>query len=379
VKRVLITGGAGFIGSHVTERLLQHGWGVRILDCLEPQVHSQGHSPVVGGGALPAHVLGEVDFRRADLRDRQQVEAAVQGVDAVVHLAAAVGVGQSMYEICRYTSLNAGATAVLAEALMVHPVERIVVASSMSIYGEGSYRSASGASVDGVRRTMAALDRQRWEPEGSDGEPLQPVPTPEGKRPDLSSIYALTKFDQEQQCLILGRAYGMRVAALRLFNVYGPRQSLSNPYTGVLAIFAARLLAGKPPVIFEDGGQRRDFVSVYDVAEAFRLALENTPDGATINIGSGANQSVLDVAATLRTALDVNDIPMDISGRYRAGDIRHCFADVSLAGDLLGYRPQVDFTTGIQDYVSWLASSGVQSEDRHEAMQAELAARGLSR
>jgi dTDP-L-rhamnose 4-epimerase len=377
VKKVLITGGAGFIGSHVAERLLQHGWEVRILDCLEAQVHASADART--GGALPADVQGAVDFRRADLRDRQQVEAAVQGVDAVIHLAAAVGVGQSMYEICRYTSLNAGATAVLAESLMVHPVESIVVASSMSIYGEGLYRSASGANVDGVRRSVSALRGQRWEPQGRDGEPLEPVPTPEHKRPDLSSIYALTKFDQEQQCLILGRAYGMRVAALRLFNVFGPRQSLSNPYTGVLAIFAARLLAGKPPMIFEDGGQRRDFVSVYDVAEAFRLAVESTPDGATINIGSGADQSVLEVASTLRAALDADDIPIDISGRYRAGDIRHCFADVNLACDLLGYRPEVDFATGIRDYVAWLANSGVKGEDRHEVMQAELAARGLSR
>ncbi|MFU8814915.1 MAG: NAD-dependent epimerase/dehydratase family protein [Pseudomonadales bacterium] len=373
MKRVLITGGAGFIGSHVSERLLEHGWDVRILDSLEPQVHG------ANGSALPPHVLGAVDLRRGDLRDRQQVESAVQGVDAVIHLAAAVGVGQSMYEICRYTSMNAGATAVLAEALMVHPVERLVVASSMSVYGEGLYRSAGGEAYGWVRRAPAALGRQRWEPEDAQGAALRPVPTPEHKRPDLCSIYALTKFDQEQQCLILGRAYGMRVAALRLFNVYGPRQSLSNPYTGVLAIFASRLLARRPPVIFEDGGQRRDFVSVYDVAEAFRLALDTTPDGAVVNIGSGAHRSVLEVAKTLRSALNAEEVPLEISGKYRAGDIRHCFADIGLARDLLGYRPQVDFVAGMREYVAWLAEAGGQSEDKLDVMQAELTSRGLAR
>jgi len=377
MRKVLITGGAGFIGSHVTERLLEAGWHVRVLDCLEPQVH--GAKGGAADGALPDEVRGEVDFRRADVRDRAAVEAAVQGVDAVVHLAAAVGVGQSMYQICNYTSANAGGTAVLAEALMTHPVERLVVASSMSVYGEGLYRSAAGATVDGVRRSPAALHAHRWEPDGPDGEPLQPVPTPETKRVDLSSIYALTKYDQEQQCLLVGRAYGMRVAALRLFNVYGPRQSLANPYTGVLAIFASRLLAGNAPVIFEDGHQRRDFVSVHDVAEAFRLAVEDTPDGAILNVGSGSDQSVLDVAATLRNALDAADVPLSVSGRYRVGDIRHCFADVSQARERLGYRPRVEFADGMRDYVTWLAEAGAPVEDRHELMQAELSSRGLTR
>ncbi|HEX7038446.1 MAG TPA: NAD-dependent epimerase/dehydratase family protein [Pseudomonadales bacterium] len=373
MKRVLITGGAGFIGSHVTERLLESGWDVRVLDCLEPQVHGDD------GSALPPHVLAAVDFRRADLRDRQQVESAVQGMDAVIHLAAAVGVGQSMYEICRYTSMNASATAVLGEALIAHPVERLVVASSMSVYGEGLYRAAGGRDHESVRRSAASLDAHEWDPCNPDGEPLEPVPTPEWKRPDLSSIYALTKYHQEQQVLILGRAYGMQATALRLFNVYGPRQSLSNPYTGVLAIFASRLLAGKAPVIFEDGQQCRDFVSVYDVAEAFRLTLENPPPGRVINIGSGERYSVLGVAKTLREALGTNDVPIDISGKYRVGDIRHCFADISLAGQLLGYRPRVRFADGLREYVGWLSASGVRGEDRVEVMRAELAARGLAR
>jgi dTDP-L-rhamnose 4-epimerase len=373
MRTVLITGGAGFIGSHVAERLLGSGWHVRVLDCLEPQVHG------AGGGALPDEVRREVDFRHADIRDRAAVEAAVAGVDAVIHLAAAVGVGQSMYEICNYTTVNAVGTAVLAEALMAHPVASLVVASSMSVYGEGLYRSASGAIVDGVRRSPEALEAHRWEAEGPDGKPLRPVPTPETKRVDLSSIYALTKYDQEQQCLLVGRAYGMRVAALRLFNVYGPRQSLSNPYTGVLAIFASRLLAARAPVIFEDGHQRRDFVSVHDVAEAFRLAVEDTPDGAILNIGSGSDQSVLDVASTLRDALEVEDVALSVSGKYRVGDIRHCFADIGQARERLGYRPRVAFADGMRDYVTWLATAAADAEDRHEIMQAELASRGLTR
>jgi len=373
MKRALITGGAGFIGSHVAERLLGSGWAVRILDCLEPQVHG------ADGSALTPDVLREVDFRRADLRDRQQVESAVQGVDAVIHLAAAVGVGQSMYEICRYTSMNAGATAVLCEALIAHPVERLVVASSMSVYGEGLYRSANGEFHETARRGSEILGRHQWEPESDDGEALEPVPTPETKRPDLCSVYALTKYHQEQQCLILGRAYGMKATALRLFNVYGPRQSLSNPYTGVLAIFASRLLAGKPPVIFEDGHQCRDFVAVEDVAEAFRLAVENPQPDRVINVGSGERYSVLDVASILRETLGVSDVPIDISGKYRVGDIRHCFADISLAGELLGYRPQVSFDRGLRAYVDWLVGSGARGVDRLDVMRAELAARGLAR
>lgn len=373
MKKVLITGGAGFIGSHVADEMLRAGWQVRVLDCLEPQVHGGQ------GSALRPETLAEVDFRQADLRDRQQVESAVQGVDAVIHLAAAVGVGQSMYEICRYTSMNASATAVLCEALMVHPVERLVVASSMSVYGEGLYRTSGGEAVDHVRRATSELDAHHWEPRDADGWALEPVPTPEHKRPDLASVYALTKFHQEQQCLILGRAYGMQATALRLFNVYGPRQSLSNPYTGVLAIFASRLLSGKSPVIFEDGHQCRDFVSVNDVARAFRLAAENPQPDRVINVGSGEQFSVLDVARTLRDTLKSSDVPIDISGKYRVGDIRHCFADISLARELLGYEPQVRFEDGIRDYVSWLAEPGVQADDRLDVMRAELAARGLAR
>lgn len=373
MRNVLITGGAGFIGSHVAERLLQTGYQVRVLDSLEPQVHDTGQT------ALPAEVREAIDFRRADLRDREQVELAVQKMDAVIHLAAAVGVGQSMYQICRYTSMNVGATAVLSEVLMAKPVECIVTASSMSVYGEGLYRTKDGVLHDNVRRSFHALDKHQWEPETEDGETLVPVATHEDKRPDLASIYALTKFNQEQQTLILGATYGMRAIALRLFNVYGPRQALSNPYTGVLANFASRLLAGNPPMIFEDGMQRRDLVSVYDVAEAFRLALEHGPDQSILNIGSGDDQSVLEIAATLRRVLNADDIPIEISGNYRAGDIRHCFADLGKARALLGFAPAVSFEEGIQDYVRWLNEPGVQAEDRHDVMRGELTARGLTR
>jgi dTDP-L-rhamnose 4-epimerase len=370
MKEVLITGGAGFIGSHVAEHLLRSGWRVRVLDCLDPQVHGPE------GNALPPEILADVDFRQADLRDRQKVEAAVQGVDAVVHLAASVAMAPSMSEICRYTSMNASATAVLAEALVAHPVERLVVASTVSVYGEGMYRSADGESYDTVRRSQSSLDAQRWEPVTPEGEPLVAVPTPEHKPTDLTSIYALTKFHQEQQCLIVGRAFGMKATALRLFNVYGPRQSLSNPYTGVLSIFASRLLAGKPPVIYEDGHQCRDFVSVDDVAEAFRLTVENPQPDRIINIGSGERHSLLDAVKTLREALGVTDIPINISGKYRVGDIRHCFADISLARNLLGYRPQVSFSDGLRGYVAWLVESGARGE--HDVIRAELAEQGLA-
>ena len=355
---ILITGGAGFIGSHLADEVLARGHRVRALDSLEPQVH--------GDGGRPAYLAADVELQVGDVRERDVVRRALDGVDAVVHLAARVGVGQSMYEIVDYTSANDVGTAVLLEALAERPVRKLVVASSMSIYGEGAYRGA-----DPGERTRDQLERREWDFPG-----LEPVPTPETKRPGLTSIYALTKYQQERACLVAGAAYGIPTVALRFFNAYGPRQALSNPYTGVLAIFAARLLNGRRPRIFEDGRQTRDFVSVHDVARACVAALERDgADGLAVNVGSGAPVTIAELAVRLAELLGV-DVEPETTGEYRVGDIRHCFADASLAREALGYEPQVALADGIAELAEWLATQ--TADDRVEAAASELARRGLT-
>ena len=366
---ILITGGAGFIGSHLADELLRAGYRVRALDLLTPQVHG-------AGATRPAYLDPDVELIRGDVRDPESVARALQGIDAVYHFAAAVGVGQSMYEVADYTSINNLGTAVLLEALSRRPVQRLIVASSMSIYGEGLYRQREGRIVAGRERGLEQLRAADWEVRGEDGAPLEPVPTDEEKVPTLASVYALSKFDQERLCLMIGRAYGMPTVAMRFFNVFGTRQALSNPYTGVLAIFASRLLNGNRPLIFEDGLQKRDFVSVYDVARACRLALEvEAADGLSFNIGSGRAYTVVEVADLLRGVLGSAVAP-DVCGKYRVGDIRHCFADISLARRVLGYDPQVMLEDGIIELAAWL--EGQVAEDRVAEASAQLAARGLT-
>jgi dTDP-L-rhamnose 4-epimerase len=282
-----------------------------------------------------------------------------------------------MYAIAEYASENTYGTAVLLEALSKRPVRKLIVASSMSIYGEGLYRSADGDPVENVERSRDELERGEWEPHADDGPALTPVPTPEWKRPALSSIYALGKYDQERMALLVGEAYGIPTVALRFFNVYGPDQALSNPYTGVLAIFAARLLNKRQPLIFEDGGQRRDFVSVHDVARACELALTRTEaDGQSINIASGEDLTVVDLAERLAALLDREQISSELTGRYRVGDIRHCFADVTLAHGLLDFAPAVQLDAGLTELADWLA--GQVADDRVEAAAKELRVRGLT-
>lgn len=367
-KRVLITGGAGFIGSHITDLLLSSGYSVRILDKLAAQVHGQG--------AHPTYLSRDAELIVADVCDADQVKRALTGVDAVIHLAAAVGVGQSMYEIISYTTTNDLGTAVLLQALAAQPVEKLVCASSMSIYGEGLARRADGEIVAPPERPIEQLRRGGWDILDDDGAPLTPLPTPESKPPSLSSIYALGKYSQERQCLIVGKAYGIPTVALRFFNVYGPRQALSNPYTGVLSIFASRLLNNRPPLIFEDGNQCRDFVHVLDVARACKLALECENEGGDVyNIGSGERRSISSVARDLARVSGRSHLDPRVTGKYRAGDIRHCFADIGKARNQLGYAPQIEFETGLRQLADWLA--GQAADDSVEAATRELEDRGL--
>ncbi len=289
----------------------------------------------------PAYLADDAELVIGDVRNREVLNRALAGVGAVIHLAAAVGVGQSMYKIAHYTDVNDCGTAVLLEALLRHPVERLVCASSMSVYGEGLARRADGTLVNPPERRLDQIRRGEWEPQDENGAPLAPVPTPETKPPSLNSIYALNKFCQERMCLIIGRAYGIPTVALRFFNVYGPRQALSNPYTGVMAIFAARLLNKRPPLVFEDGLQRRDFVHVRDVAEACFLALgTELGAGDVFNVGSGESRSIADLAHDLARVMEVSEIAPHITGKSRAGDIRHCFADIGKSKAKLGFSPR---------------------------------------
>lgn len=367
METVLVTGGAGFIGRHVTRHLLNKGHKVRILDSLVEQVHH---------GRAPEALSPDAELIIGDVRDAGLLGRALTGVDAVIHLAAEVGVGQSMYAVERYVSGNDLATASLFEALTRRDVRRIVTASSMCIYGEGLYRTEDGRLVENVLRAPRMSSAMGWEPRDAKGQPLIPIPTPEWKQPQFASIYAITKFVQEQLTLTLSAAYGMEGVALRLFNVYGSGQSLSNPYTGVLAIFASRLMNGQPPVIFEDGLQRRDFVHVDDVARAFVMALEK-PDiaGEVFNIGSGQDRSVLDIARYLAEAMGRTNILPEISGQFRTGDIRHCFCDVTKASTKLGFQARRSFTDGLAELTQWVARQ--TATDMVEDARRELERRGL--
>ena len=363
-KRVLVTGGAGFIGRRLCRELLENNYRVRVLDSLVEQVH--------GGKDVSE---ADIEFIRADMRDRDAVRGALDGVDMVAHLAAEVGVGQSMYEIERYVGANELGTAVLLEALIERPVERIVVASSMSIYGEGAYATPDGEMVFNARRSADDVRAGVWDPADAKGRPLEPVATPETKPADLASIYALNKYAQERAVLIFGEAYRVPAVALRLFNVFGPGQALSNPYTGVLANFASRLLNRERPLIFEDGRQRRDFVHVDDVARAFRLALESErANGLAINIGSGRSYAISEVARLLAGAMG-QSIEPEILNKARAGDIRNCFADTQLATQALGFAASVRLEDALGELAEWVRQS--KADDRATQMRRELEARGL--
>ena len=369
-KKILITGGAGFVGSHLADALLKQGHEVRVFDNLTPQVHTRG---------LPEYLAGEIDLMHGDLRDCDAVSDAVRGIDVVFHFGAAVGVGQSMYEIAQYMGTNTQGTANLLQALLDsgNKLDKLIVASSMTIYGEGRYLCVECGDVTPRERTQEQLRFRRWEPLCPKcGRDLAPIPTDESKPLNVSSYYALSKKDQEEMVLLYGRTYGVAAVALRFFNIYGTRQALSNPYTGVAAIFASRLLNGRPPLVFEDGRQMRDFVSVHDVVQANLLAMERAEaNGMALNVGSGEPISVREVATTLAAALGA-EIEPELTGKYRAGDIRHCFADIGRAKQALGYAPKVNFAAGVSELVEWLREQ--HAEDRAAEAAEKLSVYGLT-
>jgi dTDP-L-rhamnose 4-epimerase len=368
---ILVTGGAGFIGSHIVDALVEQGHRVRILDAVVEQVHGQ---------AGPQYLNPDAEFLQGDVCDADLVKRALEGIDVVYHKAAEVGVGQSMYEITRYVRANDLGTAVLLEEIVKRrpQVQKLIVASSMSIYGEGAYECDKCGLIQPNLRSLSQLLERDWELNCPKcGLKVKPVPTNEDKPLYPSSVYAISKQDQEQFCLVVGRAYEIPVVALRYFNVYGPRQALSNPYTGVCAIFSARLLNGNRPMVFEDGEQTRDFVHVSDIVQANLRALESDrADYQAINVGTGVATSIRTVSRLLAEGLGL-DLQPEIVAKYREGDIRHCVADISKARALLGYEPQVSLERGIPELLSWVRAQA--AKDQVASATAELESRQLVR
>ncbi|HEX4627982.1 MAG TPA: NAD-dependent epimerase/dehydratase family protein [Gemmatimonadales bacterium] len=372
-EHVLVTGGAGFVGSHLVDALLAAGHRVRVLDSLETQVHG-------AGGRAPDYLNPGAELAQGSVTDAAAVARALDGIDVVFHQAALVGVGQSMYDIARYCQVDTGGAGVVLEEIVKRRdrIRKVVVASSMSVYGEGAYRTPRGEMRAPRLRGREPLQRGEWEARDPDtGEPLEPIHTPETKPLQPTSVYAITKRDHEELFLSVGYAYRIPTVALRYFNIYGDRQALSNPYTGVAAIFCARVLNGQPPIIFEDGRQSRDFVHVSDIVQANLLALAtDVADYRALNVGTGQPTTIRQVADAILAALGVRDLAPTVLGKFREGDIRHCYADIGLACRLLGYKPTVAFTQGTNRLVEWVRSQ--RAVDRFEHAHQQLVTRGLA-
>ncbi len=375
ILSVLITGGAGFIGSHLSLALLERGHRVRVLDSLSPQIH--GPDPQLS--TLYRSIDGKLDFRHGDVTCRDELESALIGIDTVVHLAAETGTGQSMYAIRQYTDVNIGGTALLLDLIAngKFPVKRLVVASSRAVVGEGKYRCSEHGVCFPDARSDADMAGGRFEPRCPlCGIDLEMLPTDEDSDLRPSSVYGVTKLSQEQMVLAVGKALGISAIAYRYQNVYGPGQSLSNPYTGILSIFSTRIRKGSPISIFEDGRESRDFVYIDDVVAATVLGIEfPEPINQVFNVGSGVATDVLTVAHTLRQLLGGSS-EISVSGWYRAGDIRHNVADLAHISSVLGYWPSVPFAEGLDRFAAWVRDE-TMPQDRYEDSLAELQAKGL--
>jgi dTDP-L-rhamnose 4-epimerase len=379
-ERVLITGGAGFVGSHLADALASAGHEVTLYDNLEPQVHG-------AKGTRPEYLDAAHRLERGDIRDAAALMPLLREADVVFHLAAMVGVGQSMYQVRRYTDVNTMGMATLLDLLAADrkylPIRKVVVASSMSIYGEGAYDCDACGRVAPWLRPLDQLAAGEWEPRCPTCRgPLRAAPTDEDKPLHPTSIYAINKRDHEEMALAFGHAYDVPAVALRFFNIYGSRQALTNPYTGVAAIFSGRMLAGQAPAIYEDGRQLRDFVHVSDIVQACCLAMSNpAADYQVFNVGTGNPVSVLRVAELLADELAWTG-GVDILKQFRAGDIRHCYADISRIRQAIGYEPKYQFEDGVRELVRWVAEQRGQAATPAAVAaeaQAQLAARGLVR
>ncbi len=375
-KRVLVTGGAGFIGSRLSLRLLDAGYRVSVLDNLSPQIHGERpfESPLLKA------IVGKVDFVHGDVTSREDLLKVLPGVDVVVHLAAETGTGQSMYAIRHYADVNVGGTALLLDLIANErfPVRRLVVASSRAVYGEGKYRCPEHGVFFPGARAPGDMEQGRFEHACPlCAETLQLLPTDETSALQPSSVYGVTKLTQEQLVLSVGKALGISALAFRYQNVYGPGQSLSNPYTGILSIFSTRLRHGNSVNIFEDGKESRDFVFIDDVVEATLRGIEH-PDAGLVdmfNVGSGVATDVLTIAHTLRANLG-GESTIAVSGQFRAGDIRHNVADLAKVSRVLGFLPKVSIDEGLRCFVAWVQGERIEN-DRYEESLNELRAKGL--
>jgi dTDP-L-rhamnose 4-epimerase len=376
IEKVLVTGGAGFIGSHTADLLIEHGYHVTILDNLEPQVHGENEK-------LPDYVNSNVTFIYGDIRDRELLKKVIQEVDAAIHLAAMVGVGQSMYQTERYVDVNTKGTANLLDVLIneENNLKKFIVASSMSIYGEGKYYCEKcSTNVYPALRGEKQLKERQWNQLcPTCNLPLIPQPTDEEKPLIPTSIYAMTKRHQEEMCLLIGKTYDIPTVALRYFNVYGSRQTLTNPYTGCAAIFTSRILNNKSPYIFEDGNQRRDFVHVEDIAKANLNALEySNANYQAINVGTGNSISIKELAETLIKLYSKPNIQPYISNEYRKGDIRHCYADITRAQRLLNFKPTITLQNGLTELAEWAKTNEWGAIDLFEKGLKELREKRLA-
>jgi len=371
-KKILVTGGAGFIGSYLVDKLIELGYEVMVFDNLEPQVHGDGQK-------IPKYLNKECEFIKGDIRNRDELKKALKDREIVFHQAAAVGVGQSMYEINKYTEVNILGTSNLLDILANenHRVEKLIIASSMSVYGEGKYSCVNCGVVYPKLRSLSQLKKGEWEMKCPFcNQEVQSLPTDEEKPLYPTSIYSISKRDQEEMCLTIGRAYRIPTVALRYFNVYGTRQALSNPYTGVAAIFSSRILNDHPPCIFEDGLQSRDFIHISDIVRANLLAMENKKaDYEVFNVGTGRPLTILNIAEALIKSLS-SSVDMNIVRKYREGDIRHCYADISKIRDRLDFQSQMKFEKGISDLVEWVR--GEKARDQFEKSRRELEEKGLT-
>ena len=372
IRNILVTGGAGYIGSHLVDALVRRDYRVTVLDNLEPQVHRSG--------TWPSYANAKAEYVEGDVRDRSVFEPLVLRSQAVVHFGAAVSVGQSMYQVDRYVDVNTRGTALLLDILVnsKHNVEKVIVASSIGVYGEGAYECATHGAVAPTIRSEQQLAMRDWEqrcPYCS--AQVRSIPTPEDKTLYRDNIYSMTKYHQEEMVLLIGKTYGIPSVAPRFFNVYGPRQSLSNPYAGVAAIWLSRLLNGKQPIVFEDGGQLRDFVSIHDVVECLVLMLEKPgADYLPVNVGSGETITILEIAKLLGRLLG-SSIDPQITQTGRKFDIRHNTADISRARQALGFAPQVSLEDGFSELIEWAKTTPDVAVDFFDKALQELQDKGL--
>lgn len=372
IRNILVTGGAGYIGSHLVDALVGRDYRVTVLDNLEPQVHRSG--------GWPSYANARASYVRGDVRDRGAFEPLVLASDAVVHFGAAVGVGQSMYQIDRYVDVNTRGTALLLDILVntKHNVQKVLVASSIGVYGEGAYACATHGPVAPAIRPEQQLAARDWEQRCPRcGRHVRSIPTPEDKALHRDNIYSMTKYHQEEMVLLIWKTYGIPAVAPRFFNVYGPRQSLSNPYAGVAAIWLSRLLNGRQPVVFEDGGQLRDFVSIHDVVDCLVLMLEKPgADYLPVNVGSGETVTILQIAGTLNRLLGTSIEPL-VTQTGRKFDIRHNTADISRATETLGFTPKVSLEQGFAELIEWARTTPDVAVDFFDRALEELEQKGL--